>query len=505
MNINAYDLDSLRGLVRRLQAENKNLRELLAEKHIPVDESDVFHETAAPNDYDPDQAARIIPFKVTDDLARKFFGLFWGRTDVYAKRGAKGGYYPQCKNRWVNGVCPKLNGTKTACDDCADRQWEPLGLQAIKQHLIGWRENCTDVIGVYPLFPDNTCRFLAFDFDNHEKGADQIDNANTDESWRDEVDALRQICSINGIDALTERSRSGRGAHVWIFFKHPIPASLARNFGYALLDRGCESINLTSFRFYDRMFPAQSTAERLGNLIVLPLQGRALKNGNSAFIDEAWNAYPDQLEIMDRVRRLSKKDVEEHLVQWAQDRGGYVYIPNIVNGKERLKPWRRNDAFHPADVTGLLHIVLADGVYVDALNLSPRIQNQIRCLATIDNPEFYKRERAKRSNYYYLSTIYLGKDTEGFIQIPRGLLETLITKCQNAGIPYDIEDHRTTGKGFSVLGRCNVFCRRRINDLHGSPASLLQKSQISCLIILSHRQQQRLPHKEVVSVMNAIY
>lgn len=453
MNINAYDLDSLRSLVRQLQAENKNLRELLAEKQIPVDESRVFQSEVTPDEYDPDQASRIIPFEITLDVARRFYQLFWGRMDVYARRGKNGGYFPQCKKSF-SSLCPKKDprnqGKKIRCADCTVPQWSELTPEIIMDHLSGDRYNCTDVIGVYPLFPDNTCRFLVFDFDNHEKGADQNDNANIDESWRDEVDALRRICSLNGIDALTERSRSGRGAHVWIFFKQPIAASLARNFGYALLDKGCESINLTSFRFYDRMFPAQDSADRLGNLIVLPLQGRALKNGNSAFIDEAWNAYPDQIEVMDSVRRLSQKDVEEYLIQWAQERAGHVFIPNVIFGKERLKPWKRNDAFHPSDVTGTLHIVLADGVYVDALNLAPRLQNQIRCLATIDNPEFYKRKNAGRSNYYYLSTIYLGKDTEGYIQIPRGLLETLITKCKESGVSYDIEDHRMTGKPIRV-------------------------------------------------------
>ena len=92
----------------------------------------------------------------------------------------------------------------------------------IQQHLAGKKDDCTDVLGVYPLFPDNTCRFLVFDFDNHEKDAYKNDDANTDDLWKSEVDALRKICEINHIDALVERSRSGRGAHLWIFFKVPV-------------------------------------------------------------------------------------------------------------------------------------------------------------------------------------------------------------------------------------------------------------------------------------------
>ena len=450
MNIEAYDLDSLRKLIRELQTENRSLRELLSEKRIPCDISSAFQSDAqAPDEYDPDQASRIIPFSVDDDTARRFYGMFWGRTDVFAKRGKNGGYFPQCENRWDAVHCPKQRGEKQQCDGCADKKWKPLELWHIKQHMLGAREDCVDVIGAYPLFPDGTCRFLVFDFDNHEKDADRFDNANTDDHWRDEVDALRRICKMNGIDALAERSRSGRGAHVWIFFKHPVPASLARNFGFSLLDRGCESINLTSFRFYDRMYPSQDAANGLGNLVALPLQGRALKSGNSAFIDGAWNAYPDQLEILEKTKRLSREDIEKCLFQWMQERTGQLGASSFLS-KERPKPWKRNDAFHPEDVTGILHIVLSDGIYVDALNLAPRLQNQIRCLATIDNPEFYKRKNAGRSTYYYFSTIYLGKDTEGYIQIPRGLLETLTEKCRTAGIVYEIEDNRTTGRPIRV-------------------------------------------------------
>ena len=454
MNIEAYDLDTLRKLVRDLQAENRSLKEHLTENQIPFESDDVFGRgNQIPDEYDPDQASLIEPISVTDDIARRFYGMFWGRTDVYARRGKNGGYFPQCKNRWINDLCPRQQGKHFDCSECRNQNYEKLELWHIRQHLQGARENCTDVIGVYPLLPDDTCRFLVFDFDNHEKGADKLDNANTDDAWRDEVDALRRICELCGIDALTERSRSGRGAHVWIFFKQPVPASLARRFGFALLDKGCESINLTSFRFYDRVYPSQDSAQSLGNLVALPLQGQALKSGNSAFVDKAWNAYPDQLEALDRIKRLGLADIEVLLTKWETERMDRPVTSAYLHGQERLKPWKRNDAFHAEDVAGTLHIVLADGVYVDALNLSPRLQNQIRCLATIDNPEFYRRKDSGNSTYYYLSTIYLGRDVEGYIQVPRGLFETLTGKCDEAGISYEVEDHRTTGRPIRVSFR----------------------------------------------------
>ena len=113
------------------------------------------------------------------------------------------------------------------------------------------------MIGVYPLLANGTCRFLVYDFDNHEKDAEKHDFANTDDAWMEEVEAMRTICKLNGIDPLVERSRSGRGAHIWIFFDRAISAGLARKFGFALLEKGAEQVNLKSFKYYDRMLPAQ--------------------------------------------------------------------------------------------------------------------------------------------------------------------------------------------------------------------------------------------------------
>lgn len=144
-----------------------------------------------------------------------------------------------------------------------------------------------------------------------------MDFANTDEEWHEEVDALRRICESNGIIPLVERSRSGRGAHVWIFFKRPVSAALARNFSFLLLDKGSASINLKSFHYYDRMYPSQDVASSIGNLIALPLQGQALKSGNSTFVDKNWNAYPDQWDILlNHTEKLSLEDIEKHMKKW---------------------------------------------------------------------------------------------------------------------------------------------------------------------------------------------
>ncbi|WP_367940771.1 TOTE conflict system archaeo-eukaryotic primase domain-containing protein [Enterocloster citroniae] len=343
MHIQAYNLDSLRKIIRSLQDENRRLRDQLSRANIPCETSNIFIERIENiEEYDPDQGGRILDRYITKDLANQFFSFFWGRTDVYAKRGRKGGYFPQCNNRWNDRICPKQRKEKLSCEACEHREWTKLTPEKIIDHLVGYKEDGSDVLGVYPLFSDGTCRFIVFDFDNHEKGAEQTDFANVTEEWNEEVDALRLICESNGITPLVERSRSGRGAHVWIFFKKPVSASLARNFGFLLLDKGSASINLKSFHYYDRMYPSQDVASSIGNLIALPLQGRALRNGNSAFVDKNWNAYPDQWDILlNHTKKLSMEDIIRRMKDWQEELSGYGDIPVAVMQQNRPKPWRK--------------------------------------------------------------------------------------------------------------------------------------------------------------------
>ena len=452
MNIEAYNLDSLRKLVRDLQDENKRLKMQLEKANIAYESENLFEEKIETNEeYDPDQGERILSKYITEDLVNKYFAMFWGRTDVYAKRGTKGGYFPQCNHRWKERICPKQRGEKINCEACGHREWTKLEPRKIIEHLLGCREDGADVLGIYPLLPDGTCRFLVFDFDNHEKGAEKTDFANADEEWHEEVDALRRICESNGITPLVERSRSGRGAHVWIFFKKPVPASLARNFGFLLLDKGSASINLKSFHYYDRMYPSQDVASSIGNLIALPLQGQALKSGNSAFVDKNWNAYPDQWDILlNHTEKLSLEDIEEHMKKWQTELAEKKGIVSLEALQSRPKPWKKKDGFVKSDVVGKMHIVLGDGIYVDTLNLMPRLQNQIRSMAAFDNPIFYKNKRLGYSNYYNFSAIYMGKDIDGYIRIPRGLRDNLCTSCKEAGIEYEIIDHREKGRPIRV-------------------------------------------------------
>lgn len=313
-------LNRLQKQLNDLQIENKVLKKLLDEAGISYQY--LISQINSQNNiesYDTNQGKRIIhPDKITDEMANKFFARFWGRQDVYSKRyqnktTGKAGYFPQCKNFWSN-ICQRKLKTGIPCKDCSYRMYKPLTKEEIIAHLQGKSDTSSDVIGIYPLLKNNTCRFLVFDFDNHE----QDDFANVDDTWKEEVEALRKICVLNAIDPLVERSRSGKGAHIWIFFDKPISAQLARQFGMALLDKGAENINLKSFTYYDRMLPAQDILPQggLGNLIALPLQGQALKNGDSAFIDENWNAYKNQWKILMSKPKLTEEFIKLKIKEW---------------------------------------------------------------------------------------------------------------------------------------------------------------------------------------------
>ena len=451
------NISQLQRQLNDLQLENQILKNILDKAGV------AYHKdllTIRQNDikeaYDPDQGKRIVhPQAITETMANHFFYMFWGRQDVYAKRSAnkesgKAAYYPQCNNFWTSGCHRKIKDGIN-CKDCKLRSYKSITKYDILNHLRGNADNASDVIGVYPLLGNSTCRFLVYDFDNHDKGAEEKDFANADDAWMEEVEAMRKICVLNGIDPLVERSRSGKGAHVWIFFNKPISALLVRKFGFALLDKGAEQVNLKSFKYYDRMLPAQDSLpdnSSLGNLIAMPLQGRALRNGNSAFVDSNWNAFPDQWKVLFSKPRLSQEFLEEKIKEWSNS------IDNIAaNADEnsREKPWNRLQNFNKIDVDGKLHITLSNGIYVDNTNLKASMQNKIRRMAAISNPIFYKNQAIGASNHGTPRWIYLGKDhLSGYIQIPRGLLDELLDRVKRADIDCDIEDECQQGRNIDV-------------------------------------------------------
>ena len=446
-------IKSLQSRIQALEDENRLLKERLEEAGVSYADIVSGDAEGVVELYDPDQGARIKKFDVTDKIASDFFMMFCrGRKDVYDLRytnpkTGKNGYYTQCFNRWDRGChIQKKDGVR--CKDCELRAYKPVTLPLIKAHMNGTDPNGNDVVAIYPMLENNLCQLLVFDFDNHAKGAEQEDYANIDDGWKEEINALRHICKNLDVDAAVERSRSGRGAHLWIFFKEMVPARLARRFGFALLEKGAESVNLKPFKYYDRMIPTQDALPEggLGNVIALPLQGMALKSGNSAFIDENWNAYEDQLNVLAGTRRLTRQGIEDYLSLWYS-----TGSTSEDNGTDA--PWDKNSEIEAGSVKGVVRIVLADRIYIDSTGMSNKTKRQLRRMATFSNKQYFQNQAMDMPNYDESRFIYLGSDEGKYIVLPRGLREEILKKFDNAGISYKIEDKRTKGQELNISFR----------------------------------------------------
>ena len=453
--------------IRSLEEENKLLKERLQEAGISFEDLSALRQPSdraegetgnispARDTFDPDQGARIRPFEVTAKVANTFFMMFCrGRKDVYEKRytnpgTGKTGYYVQCKNRW-DRECHMQKKDGIRCRDCQIRAYKELTPGTVMEHMKGNDPHGNDVVAIYPMLENNVCQLLVFDFDNHERGSEQTDHANKDRTWMEEVDALRRICRALDIDAVTERSRSGRGAHVWIFFREMVPAKLARKFGFALLEKGAESIDLKSFGYYDRMIPAQDALPRggLGNVIALPLQGLALKSGNSAFVDENWNAYEDQLKALGSARRLTRKEIEDYIYEWYG--GGGDSEAKRSEAYAEVEPWNKDRTFHREDAEGTVEIVISDRIYVDASHLANRLRRQIRQLAAFSNRQHFISQALDQYGRAEPRYIYLGADEGKYIVLPRGIFENLTARFNEAGIELAVTDKRFEGRKIHV-------------------------------------------------------
>ena len=334
--------------IKQLEAENKYLKKLLDDAGISYDGTDKVPEKNEPN------VVSIKEEPINKELVHFFYSMFKGRKDVYSLRSGKPnaktgkhGYYTQCENFWKYGLCGKRDGKNTKCQSCPNQKYKPLSGEVIYAHLMGVKEDCSDVVGLYPVWPDGTCYYLVFDFDNHDDNSDSI-------KWQEEANALRTICSDNDVPCLVERSRSGKGAHVWIFFEKAVNIKKARLFGASLLDKGAESVNQQSFDTYDRMIPAQDKLPEggLGNLVALPLQGRAVKTGNSVFVDENWQPYFDQWSVLKNTGKISETFIDEKLSSW----GNKYSINSSDHDDETSKqisinetPWENRTGFEQSD------------------------------------------------------------------------------------------------------------------------------------------------------------
>jgi hypothetical protein len=273
-----------------LQAENERLVALL-EAHGIVWRAASLSPTPQPCISEEKEASSLS----TAEKVALFRRLFRGRTDVYpirweSKTSGKSGYAPACANEWRAGVCEK---PRIKCSDCSNRQLIPLTDSVIYDHLAG-----THTVGVYPLLPDDSCLFLAVDFD--------------DAQWREDALAFVQSCEELGVPVALEISRSGNGAHAWVFFAAAVPARDARRLGTAIISHTCARARQLKLESYDRLFPNQDTMPKgnFGNLIALPLQKKLREKGCSVFVDKDLRPYPDQWGFLASIALMPSQDVE---------------------------------------------------------------------------------------------------------------------------------------------------------------------------------------------------
>ncbi len=344
--------------------------------------------------------------------------LFRGREDVYARRfesrkTGRAGYAPACGNEWVRGICEK---PRIRCADCSHQRYLPVTDYVIRWHLSGCDGGGQPfVAGVYPMLLDETCFFLAADFDKA--------------AWSEDVTAFAETCRRLDLPAAIERSRSGQGGHVWLFFEEAIPAGLARRLGAHLLTETMERRPDVGLDSYDRFFPNQDTLPRggFGNLIALPLQKQAREHGNSVFLDEDLVPYADQWAFLSTLQRISRSRVEA-IVCDAERTGQIVGVRFPPADEDEEEPWtsppsrqRRQPAI--AGLPRTLDVVLGNQIYVGKEALVPALRNRLLRLAAFQNPEFYKAQAMRLSTYDKPRVIACAEDHPHHIALPRGCID----------------------------------------------------------------------------------
>ncbi len=395
-----------------------------------------------------------------------FRSLFRGREDVHARRfenpkTGQAGYAPACGNEWVRGVCRK---PQVKCADCTQRHFLPLTDEVIYGHLSGheivgklhasvadggpparpmarksWPLVRPLVVGVYPLLEDETCFFLAVDFDKS--------------GWQQDAAAFVHACRRLHLPCALERSRSGQGGHVWLFFDAALPASMARRLGSHLLTEAMEGRPDIGLDSYDRLFPNQDTMPRggFGNLIALPLQKGPRELGHSVFLDDDFLPWADQWAFLASVGKVGRAQVEA-IVRDAEQRGRILGVRLPLQDEGEDEPWKltasRRSKEPPivGELPRALELVLADQIYIAKQGLNPGLRNRLLRLAAFQNPNFYRAQAMRLSTYGKPRIITCAEDHPNHLGLPRGCLDDVRRTLKDLGVQATLRDERCGGQ-----------------------------------------------------------
>lgn len=422
------NIRSIESRLKKIDAEREQLVNDLKELRLTL--SKLEFRSAYPTE----SLAAINTLSPLSEKIALFRSLFRGREDVYPKlwtskkTGGKG-YSPVCENEWINGVCKK---PAIKCGECNSRKLSPVTDDVIRRHLEG---NIT--IGIYPMLEDETCYFLAIDFDR--------------QTWQEDIKAFIGTCKHNNIPASLERSRSGNGGHIWIFFSEPIPAALARQMGSFLITETMSDRHELDMKSYDRLFPNQDTMPKggFGNLIALPLQKAPSEKGNSIFLDENLIPYSDQWAYLSGVRRMTLKEVQNFITETIKTKD--IIGISMSEVDESDKPWekplsnKRRFERLSCRLPSEINAVLANRIYIKKEGLPSQLLNQIKRLAAFQNPEFYKKQSMRLSTALTPRIIRCAENIQNYFTIPRGCLENLKELLTTNKVLLNIQDKRFSG------------------------------------------------------------
>jgi hypothetical protein len=424
----------------RLREENARLKSLL---NIQSDE------TQNPPDYNlissqpsghklDDPSGALSP----ESKIKLFKGLFRGRDDVYAlrweSRNGRSGYSPACARKWelANDGSYKLK------KDLRNREYFPLTDEVIRNHLTG---KCT--IGVYPLLTDESCWFLAADFDK--------------KTWQEDAGAFLETSREMGVSAALERSRSGNGGHVWIFFDQPLSASIARKLGCVILTRTMERRHQIGLDSYDRFFPNQDTMPKggFGNLIALPLQHEPRKMGNSVFLDDDFQPYSDQWQFLSTIKRISTRDVEQVINEALRNSEIIGVRASLTDEQADEDPWtlppsrKRIDKPITDPLPEIVRVVRGNLIYIEKAGLPSSMLNRLVRVAAFQNPEFYRAQGMRLSTFGKPRVIGCAEEFTHHIGLPRGCLDDVIGLFKSHNVQADLIDERFAGNQIDVSFR----------------------------------------------------